>query len=93
MIFLSPRRFDDQILVSLAEGVGLLQSLGQFGPHRLREEGGGEGAGQADEEEEEVGQPQVGGAKRQGVGTSDTDNLRDESAETNARQVGNISMA
>ena len=41
----------------------------QLGPHRLREEGGGEGAGEADEEEDEIGQPQVGGAQRYGVGT------------------------
>ena len=83
LIFLSPRRFDDQILVSLAEGVGLLQSLGQLGAHRLGEEGGGEAAGEANEEKDEVGQPQVGGAQRHSVGASDTDHLRDETAEPN----------
>ena len=49
-----------------------LQSLGQFSPHGLREEGGCEGAGEADQEEDEVGQPQVGGTQRHGVRTFDS---------------------
>ena len=75
LVFLSGGRLEGEIFVLLTEGVGVLQGLGQLGPHRLGQEGGGEAAGEADEEEDEVGQPQVGGAERHGVGTSNTDHL------------------
>ena len=83
LVFLSAGRFEGEIRVSLTEGVGVLQSLGQLGADGLREEGGGEAAGEADQEEDQVGQPQVGGAQRHSVGASDTDHLRDETAEPN----------
>ena len=50
-ILVGARRFVREVFVRLPELVGVLQGLGQLGPDRLRQKGGGQGARETDEEE------------------------------------------
>merc|ERR1719180_779221 len=78
-------RQEGEVLVCPAKLVGVLKCFRQLCPKSFRQEGGGDGTGQADQHHDHVRDHNVDGSSGHGIGSTNADHLRDERTEANPR--------